>query len=242
MKELVKKIQALKTAKEIGCSGAHKMPDGNWMPCASHEELERISNLAETSKWRTVVPGAAKALRTMGRKRKKKKDWEELGENSIRGIDSLDGGGLVSGNFFSGKAPRGTCWEGYMQVGMKKGRNGKMVPNCVPVSGKAAIGPEYVRDNDVDVFIDAESARARARQIGCIGISRRISKSGRAVWMPCTNMSDYANRSGSTALGRRNINKRNDEKIRKIVRTVLRGKDKATIKRKVSIFEQLRIK
>ena len=25
------------------------------------------------------------------------------------------------------------CWEGYVQRGMKPGKNGKMVPNCVPV-------------------------------------------------------------------------------------------------------------
>lgn len=25
------------------------------------------------------------------------------------------------------------CWEGYVQVGMKKGKNGDMVPNCVPM-------------------------------------------------------------------------------------------------------------
>jgi hypothetical protein len=25
------------------------------------------------------------------------------------------------------------CWEGYKQVGMKKGKDGKMVPNCVPI-------------------------------------------------------------------------------------------------------------
>jgi hypothetical protein len=30
------------------------------------------------------------------------------------------------------------CWEGYVQVGMKKGKNGKMVPNCVPVEEKSA--------------------------------------------------------------------------------------------------------
>ena len=30
----------------------------------------------------------------------------------------------------SGKSP---CWDGYKQVGMKKGKNGNMVPNCVPV-------------------------------------------------------------------------------------------------------------
>ena len=29
------------------------------------------------------------------------------------------------------------CWEGYVQVGMKKGKNGKMVPNCVPIKKKS---------------------------------------------------------------------------------------------------------
>lgn len=28
------------------------------------------------------------------------------------------------------------CWEGYVQAGMKKGKNGKMVPNCVPIKKK----------------------------------------------------------------------------------------------------------
>ena len=27
---------------------------------------------------------------------------------------------------------KGPCWDGYKQVGMKKGKNGNMVPNCVP--------------------------------------------------------------------------------------------------------------
>lgn len=31
-------------------------------------------------------------------------------------------------------APKGPCWDGYKQVGMKKGKNGNMVPNCVPVN------------------------------------------------------------------------------------------------------------
>ena len=30
---------------------------------------------------------------------------------------------------------QGTCWDGYIQKGMKNYGN-KMVPNCVPVSGK----------------------------------------------------------------------------------------------------------
>jgi len=30
---------------------------------------------------------------------------------------------------------RGTCWEGYVQAGMKK-KGSKMVPNCVPAGSK----------------------------------------------------------------------------------------------------------
>jgi len=127
-KELVKKAQALRTAKEIGCNGAHKMPDGNWMPCQSHDELIRISDIAETQKWRSVVPGGSKkALRQVGKKKKKKKrqdswsiikkrsskEWEDLTEAPISGFDSLPGGGIVSGDLLARKAASGPCWPGY---------------------------------------------------------------------------------------------------------------------------------
>jgi len=29
------------------------------------------------------------------------------------------------------------CWDGYEQIGMKKGKGGKMVPNCVPIGTKS---------------------------------------------------------------------------------------------------------
>ena len=32
----------------------------------------------------------------------------------------------------------GPCWDGYEQIGMKKGKGGKMVPNCVPIEKKSA--------------------------------------------------------------------------------------------------------
>ena len=31
------------------------------------------------------------------------------------------------------------CWEGYVQVGMKKGKDGNMVPNCVPLKAAQAL-------------------------------------------------------------------------------------------------------
>lgn len=207
-KKLVDRIQALAMAREIGCTGAHLAEDGNWMPCDSHEILQRRSNMAETSKWRTVVPGySPKKKREAGKRRKRRDEWENLREAPIMGIESLPGGGLVSGNLFAGKTA----------------------------------GPEYVRETDPDVFIDADSARARARQLGCIGISRRVSKNGRAVWMPCTNMTDYANRTGSTALGKRNMEKNREREARNAVRVVLNEGSKRTgLKRKTSIVEELR--
>ena len=211
------KTLALRLAQDIGCSGAHKDSKGRWMPCASTEEMERISNVAETSRWRSVVPGAKEAgtKRNVGKnKRKRRSDgWENLTEAPIRGIGSLEGGGIVSSTSFSGKSIG--CCE-------KKGA-----------------GPEFVRDNDVDVFIDPESARARSRQIGCIGISRRVSKSGRTVWMPCTNMTDYSNSTGSTSLGRRNMSKRREQETRNAVRTVLREKPKSSVTRKTSLTREL---
>ena len=56
--QLNEKIQALDVAKMIGCTGAHKTTDGVWMPCESQEILNEISTVAESSRWRTVVPGS----------------------------------------------------------------------------------------------------------------------------------------------------------------------------------------
>lgn len=183
-----KKLQeAMNVAKMIGCSGVHKDEKGNWMPCSSMEELEKLSETAEGPKWRTVVPDdSSPRTRSKGkRKRPIQSEWENLNEKPIRAITAVPGMGIISGK---------------------------------------SVGPEYVNENSPDVFMDPESARARSRQIGCIGISRRMSKNGRVVWMPCTNMADYANRTGSTPLGRRNIAKRDKEKIESAIRTVMAKK------------------
>lgn len=214
---LVQRIDAMKLAKDIGCTGVHKDSEGNWMPCESEEEMQRISNIAETSKWRSVVPGYKKSdkTRTVGKRRKRRvAGWENLREAPIRGIATLADGSIVSGVSFSGKA--------------------------MSCCGHKGIGPEFVRDNDPDVFLDPESAKMRARQLGCIGISRRVSKAGRTVWMPCTNMSDYANRAGTTDLGRRNMSKRRENETRQVIRTVLRDKPKLTVQRKKSIVAEIR--
>ena len=44
--------------------------------------------------------------------------------------------------------PRGTCWKGYVQKGMKM-KNGRSVPNCVPVQ-KAYLGKAVKQPSETD--------------------------------------------------------------------------------------------
>ncbi len=81
-------------ARYLGCTGSHRGPDGQLMPCSTHEELMRISNRAEPKK-KAYVEEEEKPKRK--RKGKRRRDgWEELGSDGPAGIDTLPGGGLVS--------------------------------------------------------------------------------------------------------------------------------------------------
>jgi len=179
----------LRQAQRLGCSGAHIDSSGALKPCSSATELSSLMGDKPRS--------AGRRVRGVNKLRRQ---WENLGENGIVSIDTLAGGGLVSG-----------------------------------MSVKADITYQP-RDNDPDVFTDIESARQRARQLGCIGVSRRISKTGKTVWMPCTNMSDFNRLTGSTPLGRRHQR----EAIRKIIRDEIRQVQKRT--RKVSLHQELNSK
>lgn len=46
------------------------------------------------------------------------------------------------------------CWPGYEMVGMKPGKNGSMVPNCVPIEGKSDEADEDFGD-DIDGWLPA---------------------------------------------------------------------------------------
>ena len=213
--QLNEKIQALNVAKMIGCSGAHRTVDGVWMPCESYEILNEISTVAESSKWRTVVPGSraeriqkkySEDVRRFARMKKGRKFKKIRNLPMHTGVIHLDGVGLVSDSGIAMKSEAKS-------------------PNR---------GPEYMRETDPDVFLDPESARFRSRQLGCIGISRRISKNGRAVWMPCTNMTDYSRLSGTTSLGRRHQRANSQSMVRTILRQEL-----SKLKRKKSICEEI---
>jgi len=73
---------------------------------------------------------ARRAL-TGGRKKKRKKKYKDISDDTEI------------------KA-QGTCWDGYVQVGMKKGKRGRMVPNCVPVGSKSAIDGCCPEDSEVE--------------------------------------------------------------------------------------------
>ena len=155
--------------------------------------------------------------------KKRRKGWEKLRERGIGGVDSTLGVGLHS-------------WDGRQGHTVNMVRGGIIPPitnGAMSTKTLEEKSEQYSpRDNDTDVFIDIESARRRARQIGCIGISRRTSKSGKTVWMPCTNMSDYNNLTGMSALGKLNQEKRTQS----IVRTILSNELK---KRKKSLVEEI---
>lgn len=191
------KMRALREAQKLGCSGAHKNSDGRWMPCSSQAKLTEVAPHIALRTRSTISQN--RSQRALKGSNKIKKQWENLGERGVLNLSNLSGGGLVSGSStgsFGG------------DVG---GMSAKALPNI--------FGP---RDNDVDVFTDIESARQRARQLGCIGVSRRISKTGSTVWMPCTNMSDYASRAGTTALGRRHQQARLERVVNEAIEKRLR--------------------
>lgn len=82
--------------------------------------------------------------------------------------------------------------------------------DCCPISGPSepeskgvSFGPRQVRPDSFDAYTDKESARARARQLGCIGIRQYNATTGGTVWLPCSNESDYRRVTGSSPLGRR---------------------------------------
>lgn len=202
LKDRERKAYALRMAIQLGCTGAHKMPDGSWAPCSSHEEMERLSDAAEGDDW--MSSNTLAALRARDRRAQKHKV----------GTKSLDPNGEAQRR----KRDRHGRWSAIAQGQAKT----QQIGLYSVVSGKSVVPAAAPRDTDPDVFFDPDSARVRSRQLGCIGISRRISKSGRTIWMPCTNMSDYARLSRSTALGRRGADAAQNRRIQQTIQDELR--------------------
>ena len=202
-----KKMRALREAQKLGCSGAHQNSDGRWMPCSSHNKLTQVAPVIASATRDAISQNRGK--RTFKGSNKIKKQWENLSQTGVLNLGNVSGGGLVAGS------PTGTFG------GDGAGMSAKALPNI--------FGP---RDQDVDVFTDIESARQRSRQLGCVGVSRRITKTGATVWMPCTNMSDYASLSGTTSLGRRH----QKERLERVINDAIEKKLKKNNKRSKKSF------
>lgn len=202
LKDKERRAYALRMAIQLGCTGAHKMPDGSWAPCSSMEEMNRLSDAAEGGDW--MADNTLATLRARDRRARKHK-VKSLGLNPEHETQRR-------------KRDRQGRWTEIAE------RQGNQPINRLfsVVSGKSVVPAAAPRDTDPDVFLDPDSARVRSRQLGCIGISRRISKSGRTIWMPCTNMSDYSRLSRSTALGRRGADVAQTRRIRQTVQDELR--------------------
>lgn len=67
------------------------------------------------------------------------------------------------------------CWDGYKQVGMKKGRDGEMVPNCIPV--KAAQSLEKIQS----ILSSDEVEEVLAHYNSNVGASRQVALSAAAL-------------------------------------------------------------
>lgn len=100
----------------------------------------------------------------------KKKMKEEVECEECEGEGEVDGkececcGG--SGMMAEAKAEDDPCWKGYQMVGMKKGKDGKEVPNCVPIDeAMDAVNPKELKgkhserkDKDIDNDGDVDSS------------------------------------------------------------------------------------
>ena len=83
-----------------------------------------------------------------------------------------------------------------------------------------------IRSTDPDVFMAADSARVRSRQLGCIGIRRYRTTTGGEAWMPCTNESDYRLRMGTSPLARQQSDRREAAFVRRVALAVGKQKPK----------------
>jgi hypothetical protein len=197
--------QAMRVARMLGCYGAHQDAEGRWMPCVSHEVMtdairgqkkvrnEKSLTLSVQTKVDVAGSKSTEVFKTReeavleSKKRRcggvrtimrngvpvysicnngqpipKRNDFEKLGERGVLSIDTLSGGGLVSGKT--------------LQVEQ--------------IDAKGFVN--YVsRSTDPDVYTDPDSARVRARQLGCIGIRSYRASDGKIVYLPCTTSPDY---------------------------------------------------
>ena len=103
------------------------------------------------------------------------------------------------------------CYDGYEQYGMKM-KNGKKVPNCVPINNS-----EDVKLKEIDgetVYKTQEEAEAAALEKGCKGYHEH-EEDGIIWFMPCATHNDIKRPELSDDLGKEMLNSLEGEKIGK---------------------------
>lgn len=127
-------------------------------------------------------------------------------------------------------------WEHLREAGVD---GIETLPDGGLVSMKDVLGAaRRVRPTDPDVFSDPESARVRARQLGCIGIRRYLSTTGGEVWMPCNNESDYRRRNGVGPQARRDKERSERAFERRIVARLKKSDDDWALVRGLGSLDQ----
>lgn len=136
---------AMKIARYVGCTGAHQDENGNWLPCSSAEKLAEISNRAESKS----------AMKRDKKKRRRyiNRDWENLPQRGVISIDTIEGGGLVSGfsksltQWFKEEwvdISRPKKGGGFEPCGRSDADKGKY-PKCVPAARASRMSEEEIR-------------------------------------------------------------------------------------------------
>lgn len=200
--------QAMRVARQLGCRGAHQSPDGSWMPCASMDDFEAIkkgkSEYIKHLSNKQFEPRSVVSHRVERYHSKSPEYYKDRGmalaaskRNGCSGVRVINLGGeryyapCVATDKFEPLGARGV-------IGIETMPGGGLV--SAPVAGKAIDVVDIdskgfvnfvSRSTDPDVFSNPDSARIRARNLGCIGIRRYTANDGKTVWLPCSNGSDY---------------------------------------------------
>lgn len=162
--------EAEMAATRLGCFGAHQVRQGVWAPCGTPEERNAAQSNAGAGRSRII-----RAQRPARRVVTNRRVWENLRGRGPRGIETLPGGGLVSGKSANAsdsfeptkgmidEAKRALKWRsefkrGGTAVGIARARdiaNGKNLPYKT-VKRMKAFFDRHQSDADADGFRPGE--------------------------------------------------------------------------------------
>ncbi len=156
-KKLAKKGQAL--------------PDGSY-PIRNASDLKnaiRAFGRAKASERAKVRKHIVKRARALGKTNLIPENWPEAPKKSEASVDAIPSEGIMA-------AGDGPCWDGYEMIGYKE-KNGKKVPNCVPIDAAEDPIVASVRER-LEIIKSLVSAGGADRNRGNAETLRRYWTSG----------------------------------------------------------------